>query len=1814
MSHVSPLPPASRSDTTPKLRSCVVCRSRKVRCDKLAPCTNCRRANIACVAPSSFRPPRWARRLERAGNTAAPGSAEAMQQDDPGAGQVMDRLHNLESLVEELRGQLEQANSAVPGSVSSGASKGNSWGNSPADGDHQSGALPTTASNTGLPNQFGRLVLQDAGHSRYVSSGFWSRINDEIDGLNMDARGPLGDESDVSSEDEDSPGMPQSAHELDRTPSERHSFLFQLNLNPSHPDLHDLHPLPSQIPFLLSVYSENVQAFFHILHMPTVNKIVRDMRDSNGARLTPANEALLFSIYYAAVTSMEEDDIITNFGYTKSELSLKYRLGLEHALAKADFLNVSDIVLVQAFVIFLLLVRRHDSPRFVWMMTGLAIRMAQALGLHRDGSHFEHLTPYEVELRRRTWWAVCLLDMRASEDQGTELSTPSSSFDTKLPSNINDADIEPHRKEPPVERQPLTDMTFTIVTFEICNAQRRLMTPADKGGPSGPEEQSRLLNEIYESLDRRYLQHTTETNNITYWVVVNITRLIVAKMTLLIYLPVLFSSPNENLSDEIRNKLLVAAIEVAEYNHTINAEKACRHWRWVFQSHTHWHAIVYILIEICRRHWSPIVERAWVALHSSWLIPAHSKTDKDLRIWFPLRKLMTKARKHREAELERLRADTLSAAQLEIDDGNMPLPASSGPFPAGKGRDLFCAHWRELVVMPGAQTQRAPVSSAPPSMTMPPVPVYGASDPWAGSVFEQANAAHHGLSNTNIAPSPAIVGTMPSESIQGLSYNSPTTVQGDWTTGMPWLLPDMDPSVGAFTDVDANMDFDTDVNWYNWVESAKGMDFNTRTAENGLVALPTDGYGVVPNSTAVNSSTTAFNTSHSLMHTSILNSTPTRNKPTYTLANKTISELPSRNKEPAESKTAHVPLPTTLTTPRFNTSTSQNSTLTWVITDILNSTRDGKFGGAEYANKTNYTGLSLATLNTSDTLAIAEAFASDMFRLADRQNISDASWTSMVCSPTALQDARKKLSPIDLAALEQTCAVVASNKTNNTFNSFSNFTGIRPYNISGLSPSSSLRRLSKVAKFGLPQYGRGCMDDFGYFEMTAANLEESGVWEWYQAWTQEASSGPLGPRFATYGEVRLFGHVFLGDDDYDCGLEMGGCTRRPSCSSIMMQYLGNRDLARKVYFVMKLHNTVNLVLKTYYNTLLSSHVNVGGYIEPIITTCTQRISGESTKTCDFIRTSIKNVDDFVTEIGVAAMMSSSVLGSPTATQLVPGKILGVPAPVFLFSKALRIWRMWNAKALSGLLADNLCEGLGVIKTDDPASITLLRNGLLATSQTVRKSLSASTKQLNRGTFFDGGPSALSSMIASPIWANETGVVQILTDPYQMEELMTTAMKEGLMGASYRAAKCFMKCNSHPQANLFCEGFNDWEFSDAAREKYGDPGDGHAPRSSKAELESQMRICPRPDKVCQIECWSQEKRGFSMPMHGFSTVQSAPLNFNVQNAMAQLYEYYKARGNVDPYLDWGGNALGDLEGGAPRFWLPVCDSDAGYVHIADWGHQGNHLSDNVDRRAFPLSCGNYRSDETEEFIRAVGMDNVAPQTPFTLDPFYKVYAPKTLSAIIRAPLDSFLAFCALGIAYPQDAPPAAAITPFRFQREHSRFCEPIIAETQGMEWYLANEHFCEHSEAAQELFKVQLSTLAKHVTGMGGVVSHKELCARWISSGDQRSVNIETDNGGYVVGVDIESGSGGREVYVGVDKKEGNGKENEKGREKGNEKEKEAEGEEQEPRGKWKEKLKWKGDKDGKEKGKGKWKWKGDGEKEKGKWNWKGIAGSKGKRD
>jgi hypothetical protein len=68
---------------------------------------------------------------------------------------------------------------------------------------------------------------------------------------------------------------------------------------------------------------------------------------------------------------------------------------------------------------------------------GVAVRIAQAMGFHRDGTT-QGFSPLETELRRRILAKQRFMDVRAAEELGCEPSIVASSYDTLPPRNIDD--------------------------------------------------------------------------------------------------------------------------------------------------------------------------------------------------------------------------------------------------------------------------------------------------------------------------------------------------------------------------------------------------------------------------------------------------------------------------------------------------------------------------------------------------------------------------------------------------------------------------------------------------------------------------------------------------------------------------------------------------------------------------------------------------------------------------------------------------------------------------------------------------------------------------------------------------------------------------------------------------------------------------------------------------------------------------------------------------------------------------------------------------------------------------------------------------------------------------------------------------------------------------------------------------------------------------------------------------------------------------------------------------------------------------------
>jgi hypothetical protein len=373
---------------------------------------------------------------------------------------------------------------------------------------------------------------------------------------------------------------------------------------------------------------------------------------------------------------------MTNLGESADKLRKQFRFALEQALSKAHFLNTSELCVVQAFTLFLTTVRRDDDSRFCWTLTGLVIRLAQGMGLHRDGTQFD-LTPFETEMRRRVWWNILKLDLRSAEEVGTEVSVSDAAFDTQLPLNINDDDITACSTEFPPARIGKSDLAVTLVRCEILRVTRRLMADmASKERNLSATQREEMLIDVYRHVESKFLKYTVTEADPLWWVAAMVARIIMSKMCLVIYQDQMFPGAPVELSGDIRQRIYVASTEIVELGHRLNVDHRAKQYRWLFMTYTNWHAVAFALLETCRRPWTALVERSWEAVKGFERDPVYVEKAADhAAIFLPMRKLYLRARKHRETELARLRNNIPEARRLDFQERMNPAEARFGPLP-----------------------------------------------------------------------------------------------------------------------------------------------------------------------------------------------------------------------------------------------------------------------------------------------------------------------------------------------------------------------------------------------------------------------------------------------------------------------------------------------------------------------------------------------------------------------------------------------------------------------------------------------------------------------------------------------------------------------------------------------------------------------------------------------------------------------------------------------------------------------------------------------------------------------------------------------------------------------------------------------------------------------------------------------------------------------------------------------------------------------------------------------------------------------------
>ncbi|GAP86108.2 putative Zn 2Cys6 transcription factor [Rosellinia necatrix] len=618
-------PPANAQSSQPAqpthLRSCVLCRQRKVKCDRRQPCSNCTRAGASCVHP--------------------PGAGRAAKRPRQAVDvKVLDRLSQLETTIKRLQQQAKGRDVDFRAAPDSARVEDRETGDLFDDGGQGTEAAP----------ELGRLVIEES-RSRYVSNVMWAGLTESIEqlrGMFLDTDSKDGDSSQI----DDSPSIYDAESPNMESLGPNAAILGYRSLACS---LRGFHPSVELSMRLFQLFNDNVLPVVRIFHTPTLIRLFW------GAVVTPEclskeTEALLFAIYYSAVISINPTQCADIVGEPRPVVVERYKFATEQALARANLLNTHSTLLLQAAVLYLSVLRSDDGTRTVWSLIALISHVARSMGFHRDGTAF-NLPPFETEMRRRIWHHIGLLDHRSTEYHGYEPT-------------VADDDMTDF---PPESGGP-TDMILVQVRCHALRISREV-----KRASRSPFHVTVKLLDEHDKWVEKYVERCDTTQPLHY-LAKEISYIAAERVRAVAYYSELRSrkrrgdadaselnhaTRNTEISDHgspgleidsatLRDQLFSNAITILKKTDALMEDSRLDCWAWHSRTYVQWHTLALAVLEVCIRPPCPQCDEAWTyakAVYDRWLSTKYrDSTERGDEFVKPMGQLIARAQRVRDMQ------------------------------------------------------------------------------------------------------------------------------------------------------------------------------------------------------------------------------------------------------------------------------------------------------------------------------------------------------------------------------------------------------------------------------------------------------------------------------------------------------------------------------------------------------------------------------------------------------------------------------------------------------------------------------------------------------------------------------------------------------------------------------------------------------------------------------------------------------------------------------------------------------------------------------------------------------------------------------------------------------------------------------------------------------------------------------------------------------------------------------------------------------------------------------------------------------------
>ncbi|OQN98911.1 hypothetical protein B0A48_15257 [Cryoendolithus antarcticus] len=740
------------------ITSCLECRRRKLKCDKLAPCTNCTRFKRDCLylAPS----------LD--------------SQSQLKLAEMKERMGALEKGLER-----EVASQTVrPHLGGSSVAASESTETHPVEGDDD---LPSEEDEVALEPS--PLAALDAGYEDNADDEMMDlgvqmgkmRITDRIGGW---VRPKLMDELNDTLEDvrtgksrwgrsplqvdhRDVPSLePPSGSRIKLQASPKSyigpgpdyiapaSSLFFPGTN-STTSLLEYLPSIVAADALMAQYWYAVHPVAKIAHRPSLEAQYALFWESirAGMEPLPSLQAVIFATMFSSAVSLTNERVLSQFGTSKTALIDSLRSGTEMALSKANFLRTTKIDTMQAFVSYLIPLVRAEVSRAHSALVGTAIRLGECMGLHRDGSHY-NMTPIEVHIRRLIWHQLCFLDQRTCEATGPRPQIRIDDYDTKFPLNVNDDDLI-NASEPLKDKTHWTDNTLFRIRTECVEMRRQVwfdIIALDRKKKSltsilvrVQKFRNMLESTYYPMLNDEIPVHTFAKH---------VMALGVNGMIITILHRYLFSTTTR-MPDRLRQVLIQSGLSQMENAIAMETDHNLTAWVWYKGAFNQYHSALLLMVEVYAYPMRKDAAKIWRCLDYIFDIPSHLSPKQkaelvitDLRDRLEIYSQMRRIRSTTQLEARITSMGNKSGLREIPEESAQPKPLQHLPVPKAQPlsipraqpaqtqsrqqqqsfNDIYSQAQAPVPVVPTAQFT-FPMASPPPPATLDRTPTSDSQGP-----------------------------------------------------------------------------------------------------------------------------------------------------------------------------------------------------------------------------------------------------------------------------------------------------------------------------------------------------------------------------------------------------------------------------------------------------------------------------------------------------------------------------------------------------------------------------------------------------------------------------------------------------------------------------------------------------------------------------------------------------------------------------------------------------------------------------------------------------------------------------------------------------------------------------------------------------------------------------------------------------------------------------------------------------------------------------------------------------------------------------